>query len=97
MEERELGVGQQWAEARQAASDDMARAVSAGDVISGLIKEVQKFLNPGTWGGPVADGWMAEWNTFHNRLLRMLNELSAAQMAVVNSVDREIAALERRS
>ncbi|MBV9384091.1 MAG: hypothetical protein JOY82_15835 [Streptosporangiaceae bacterium] len=92
----ELGMGQLWAEARQAASEDMGRAVAAADAISGLIKNVQPFLNSGTWSGQAADSWMGDWNSFYGRLLRMLNDLPAAQAAVVKAIDSEIQAAQRR-
>lgn len=91
-----MGTGQLWAVARQAASEDMGRAVAAGDAISALIKNVRPFLNSGTWSGPAADAWMGEWNGFYGRLVRMLNELPAAQTAVLKTVDSEMEAAQRR-
>lgn len=89
-------MGEQWAEASRAASDDMGRAVAAADVISRRIKEVQVFLNPGTWSGAAADNWMGDWNSLYGQLLRRLNELPAAQAAVVKTVDRAIEAQQQR-
>lgn len=90
-------MGQLWAEARQAASEDMGRAVAAGEAISALIKNVQPFLSSGTWSGPAADSWMGEWNSFYGQLLRMLNELPAAQAAVVKTVGNQMEAAQRRA
>jgi uncharacterized protein YukE len=91
-----LGIAQLRAEATQAASDDTGSAVAAADAISGLIKNVQALLNPDTWRGAAADNWMGEWNSFYGQLLRMLNELPAAQATVMKNVNAEMAALERR-
>jgi hypothetical protein len=63
----------------------MGRAVAAADVISRRIKYVQAFLNPGTWNGAAAENWMGDWNSFYGQLLHGLNELPAAQAAVVKS------------
>lgn len=91
-----LGLGQIWGEERQAAAEETGQAIAAGDAIAGLIKAVRPFLNAGTWSGPAADSWMGDWDNFYGRLLRMLQELPAAQATVQASVAKEITAQQQR-
>lgn len=91
-----MGLGQIWGEEREAAAQETGQAIAAGDAIAELIKAVRPFLNAGTWGGPAADAWMGDWDNFYTRLLRMLNDLPAAQATVLSSVAKEITAQEQR-
>lgn len=91
-----MGFGEIWAEEWQAAAAETGQAVAAAEAIAGLIKAVRPFLNAGTWSGPPADAWMGDWDNFYGRLLRMLDELPAAQATVLASVAKEITAQRQR-
>ncbi len=81
-----MGWGDLIAEAVSGAQGDMASVENAAQAILSAIRNVQPLLDPDTWQGPEAAGWISGWQGFYQGVLSCLAGLPAAEAQVVAQV-----------
>lgn len=78
-------VGQAVADAR----NDMGSVQAAAGAISAAISKCEQYMNAGTWSGPAATSWQADWTGFYKTVQGLLNDLPSAEASVISAVQAQ--------
>lgn len=91
-----MGWGALAQEAVALTEADMARVQTAADAIGQAIGKVTPLLNAGTWEGPEAAAWIAEWNGFYRSVQACLAGLPGTEQQVISQVRTQMERLSRQ-